>query len=134
MRTAFVALLVVLLAALVAQAEGWSILHPFSGSSTTSDAPKRPKPVPRTTIAAKQEPSALQKLGTGTKNFFTGIGAALTPKKTPSKKPDPYKTSYFNPNQAAAKKSSSSSWNPFHREEKPKKQTVNDFMSLKRPE
>ncbi len=34
----------------------------------------------------KKEPSALQKIGTGTKNLFTKVGNTITGKKTPPKK------------------------------------------------
>jgi hypothetical protein len=54
----------------------------FSGSS--SPAAESAPPV------KKPEPSAWQKLNGGTKKFFSGVGNALTVKKTPPKKPAPF--------------------------------------------
>ena len=68
-----------LLGALAAQTEGgW-----FDGGSSTEGT----NPRPGTNLgrpAAKKEPSGWEKLGSGTKKFFTGIGDTLSPSKKPT--------------------------------------------------
>ena len=56
--------------------EGWSLLHPFSSETTSETKPKRPTPK-----TVKKEPSTLNKVGTGTKNFFNKTGETLGLKK-----------------------------------------------------
>ena len=75
-------MLVVLADARPAACEGWSLLHPFSSETKTDAKPK--KPVLKT---AQTEPSLLEKIGTGTKNFFNKTGETLGLKKPESKKP-----------------------------------------------
>lgn len=133
--TAFV--LALLLGSRTAQAEGWSLLHPFSTTKTEAKPPATSKPARK---PVKKEPSTLDKMGTGTKNFFTGVGDKLSLKKSPPAKTGSYTTSSGNTNlgsQSSKIKSSSgsgSSWNPFHKEEPKPPKTLSDFVGMKRPE
>ena len=63
--------------------EAWSLLHPFTPDTTaqTTAPPPAPKPV-------KKEPSVLQKVGSGTKNFFNRAGEAVGIKKPEPKPPE----------------------------------------------
>jgi hypothetical protein len=60
-----------------ARGEGWS-LNPFAGSQKSSTT--------HTVNRSQQEPSMLQKMGTGTKEFFGRVGNVVTPHKSPPKK------------------------------------------------
>ncbi len=75
--------LVVLAGARPPECAAWSLWHPFSSESAgETTAPQPPvKPV-------KKEPSALEKVGTGTKNFFNRAGEAVGLKKPEPKKPE----------------------------------------------
>ena len=118
------------------QAEGWSILHPFSSSKPEAKSPEVAKPARK---PVKKEPSTLDKMGTGTKNFFSGVGDKLSMKKTtPAKPTGSYTTSSSHttlgtPSSKIKSSSSGSSWNPFYKEE-PKPKTLSDFVGMKRPE
>jgi hypothetical protein len=131
MKTVRLALAGIVLASLVGsqavQADGWSLANMFSTTTTkTEPAPKKPNPK-----YSKQPPSALEKVGTGTKNFFSGIGDTLTGKKTAPKKPvNSYSSLVRKPSKPAQK--TSSSWNPFHREEPKPPQSLKDFMGMQR--
>jgi hypothetical protein len=105
------------------RAEGWSLLHPFS-SGTTQSQPQKPLAPARKTTS--QQPSTPQKLGTGTKSFFGKIGDKLSLKKSTTTTTTP------RPSTSLATTKKSSSWNPFHSEEK-KPQTVSDFIASPRP-
>ena len=126
-RRIFPALLIpaLLFGSQMARAEGWSLLHPFSSGKTDSQPQKQAKPAP------PQEPSTLQKMGTGTKHFFGKVGEKLSLKKSATATTAPPNSGTST---AAPKKSSGlASLNPFHHEEK-KPQTVSDFIGSPRPE
>ena len=132
--------LVLLIGGLAVRAD-WSLLHPFSSGTTDSKPATKPAPQWKPTPPAKpaQPPSTVQKMTSGTKNFFTGVGNTLTGKKTPAKKPSPYTMSSGNNTTVGAaaksKQSSTSSWSLFHKEEKKKQpQTLSDFVGMPRPE
>jgi hypothetical protein len=102
--------------------EGWSLPNPFSSEPTT----KPKKPVLK---AAKKEPSALDKIGTGTKNFFNKTGETLGLKKPTPKKPQ-YATAKP-PVIQSQKKEESNSWlgSWFKPEEPQKPKTVGEWMA-----
>lgn len=121
------------------RAEGWSLLPPFSGSSSDSKS-KKPAPTVKKEPAAGNKAPA-DKAGAGTKSFFSGVSNALTLKKPEAKKPAAKSgwsssASGYSSSTAKSKPSSQSSWwNPFHKEEpKPRQQTLSDFVGMKRPE
>ena len=100
--------------------EAWSLLHPFS-----SDADTAKQPVPQ---LVKKEPSALEKVGTGTKNFFNKTGETLG-----LKKPEPKKPQYANPIPPRIQpkaKDEQKSWlgQMFGPEEREKLKSVSDWM------
>lgn len=107
------------------QADGW-----FSNafSSTKSSTTQKPPPWVKTT----KPPSALERLSTGTKNFFSGIGAALTPKKTAPKSSTMADSPWIRA-QTASKPPQKSSWSLFGSAAEPKKpKSPADFLSMKR--
>jgi hypothetical protein len=110
--------------------EGWSLLHPFSSDTKSDVKPK--KAVPK---AVKKEPSALEKVGTGTKNAFIHTAEALGLKKPEAKKPQyAYATP---PKVQPTKKKESKSWagSLFQPEEQPKPKNVPEWMMQnKRPD
>jgi hypothetical protein len=115
-------------------AEGWS---PSSLFSTKKSEPQQKKPVPPK--FPSKPPSTLDKAGTGTKNFFTGIGDTLSGKKSTTKKSTPSSplamgTKPTKPAPAAKKPTQQSSWNPFRREEQKKPQSLKDFVGMQRPD
>jgi hypothetical protein len=60
-----------------------------SGASESPAGGGTARPLPGTNLtrkAAKKEPSTLEKIGSGTKKFFSNIGDALTPGKKPAAK------------------------------------------------
>ncbi len=87
-----------------AMCEGWSILNPFSSSS---ESKKETVKKPAFKSAAKKEPSTLDKMGQGTKNFFNKTGETLG-----LKKPEPRKALYATAKQPTlqTKKKESKSW------------------------
>ena len=103
--------------------EGWSLPNPFSSESKTE--PKSKKPVLKT---AKKQPSALEKMSTGTKNFFNKTGETLGLKKPEPKKPG-YAVAKAPPIQPR-KKADSKSWlgSVFQSEEPKKDKTVPEWM------
>jgi hypothetical protein len=104
---------------------GWT-LNPFSSSGNTT------KKKTQITKVTKSEPSTLQKMGTGTKNFFDRTGETLG-----LKKPAPKKYTYANPQplQVQGKKTApSKSWlsSMFEPEEPKKPKTVTEWMGQPR--
>ena len=125
-------LLVVVLAALLANVQpalcgGWSIPNPFSSESKTASKKKA-----RITKVVKKEPSVLEKIGDGTKNFFDRIGETLGLKQ-PAPKKYGYATAQA-PRARGSKKTESKSWLPsiLPPEESKKPKTVTDWMSQPR--
>ncbi len=120
------ATLVFALLATARPADGWS-LNPFASSETKATTVRKP--------VAKKEPSTLDKIGTGTKDFFNKTGEALG-----LKKPEPRKPTYAiakPPKLQPRKKSKSNSWLPsfLQPQEPPKQKSVADWMTAnKRPD
>jgi len=132
-RIAVAGLMLILLAdARPALCDGWSLPNPFASDKDKTEA-KAKKPAPK---PAKKPPSTLDKIGAGTKNFFTGVGNTLTGKKSDPKK-DPSKP-YTNPQSPASKaqpkSDASKSWLPsWLRPEEPKPpKTVKEWMDQPR--
>ena len=102
--------------------EGWSLPNPFSSEPT-------PKPKKTGLKTVKQEPSALDKIGTGTKNLFNKTGETLGLKKPQPKKPQ-YATAKP-PTIQPVKKDDSKSWlgSLFKPEEPKKPKTVGEWMT-----
>jgi len=131
-QIAMVGLMLVLLAAVrPAPCNGWSLLNPFASDKDKTEA-KAKKPVAK---PVKKPPSTLDKIGAGTKNFFTSVGNTLTgkksqPKKAPSK-PYAYPQS---PGSKTQKKDDSKSWfGSWFKPEEPKPpKTIDDWMSQPR--
>ena len=131
-RIAVAGLMLVLLAAVwPAQCDGWSLPNPFASDKDKTET-KAKKSVLK---PAKKPPSTLDKIGTGTKNFFTGVGNTLTGKKTDPKKASskPYATPQ-SPVSKTQKKDESKSWfgSLFKSEEPKPAKTIDGFMSLPR--
>jgi len=99
------------------QADGW-FYNPFGGSNTQT-----------TKTAKKTEPSTLQKMNQGTKNFFTGLNpfGVSKPRNTSSGSVFPSRN-----NLKPKKKEASWSWWPTSPKEEPP-QTVDDFLARERP-
>ena len=131
-RIAVAGLMLVLLAAARPDVcDGWSLPNPFASDKDKTEA-KAKKPVLK---PAKKPPSTLDKIGTGTKNFFTGVGNTLTGKKAESKKAS--SKPYTNPQSSGSKsqkKDDSNSWfgSLFKSEEPRPAKTIDGFMSLPR--
>jgi hypothetical protein len=109
-----------------ATCEGWSLPNPFSSETKTK---AKQKPVVR---AVKKEPSVLEKLGTGTRSFFSRAGETLG-----LKKPEPKKYSYASavpPKTQSVNRAETKSWLPsmFQPEEPKKPKTVSEWMDNKR--
>jgi hypothetical protein len=141
-----VSLLSIGLAGVVSADDGWSLskLNPFkkspapqrtrasvsdhatrSGTNHMNVPPWTARPASTT---RRNEPSTLEKINQGTKDFFGKTKEVLMPWSSSSKKPasragsrQPAKTSWF------------SSWFPEKKKE-PEIRTVNDFLSLERPQ
>jgi hypothetical protein len=121
-------ILALLVNVMPAVCDGWSLSNPFS-SDTKTQALKQTAPKP-----VKKEPSALEKLGTGTKNFFSKTGEALGLKKPEPKKPL-YATAVARPQTIpSSKKTETKSWLPsmFQPEEPKKPKTVSEWIGNKR--
>jgi hypothetical protein len=105
--------------------DGWSLPNPFASSEPT------PKPRPKKVAArtAKQEPSTLDKIGTGTKNLFNKTGETLGLKKPQPKTPQ-YAVARP-PTIQPVKKEESKSWlGSMLGPEQPKKpKTVGEWMA-----
>jgi hypothetical protein len=99
---------------------GWSLPNPFASDTKTTVTP---------TKAAKTEPTVLQKVGTGTKNFFNKTGETLGLKKPESKK-----YHYASPKPPAQPAKPAKSWIPnmFQSEKKKERKTVTDWMAQPR--
>ena len=109
-----------------ATCDGWSLPNPFS--STTKSETKTKTHI---TTVKTQEPSMLEKIGTGTKNFFDRTGEKLGLKKPASKKYD-YATAQ-KPHVHASKPSSKSWLSKMFAPRNPKKpKTVTDWMGQPR--
>jgi hypothetical protein len=121
----FAAVLILFAGLRPAISEGWSLLNPFASESKTETKKKS------YTKVTKKEPSVLDKLGTGTKNFFDKTGETLG-----LKKPEPKKIQYASPkpHAQAMKKAPAKSWLPpmFPPEEPKKPTTVTDWMGQPR--
>jgi hypothetical protein len=78
----------------------------------------------------KPQPSLLNKMSTGTKKFFTGVGDALTFKKTESKKTVTPTNPWIKP----PKEEPKTSWLPsmFQKEEPKKKTSPSEWLDQKR--
>jgi hypothetical protein len=121
----FVLLMTLLLDVEPANCEGWSLWNPFSSGT------KSKKATWKTAKSTKKEPSALEKVGSGTKNLLDKTGETLG-----LKKPAPKKPQYAMPktpllqSQQKKEKSFLGSLSPFKSEE-PKKpyKDVNDWMT-----
>jgi hypothetical protein len=119
-------ILLVLAGAHPAACDGWSLPNPFSTETKTST---KKKPV---TKLARKEPSLLDKVGVGTKDFFNRTGETLG-----LKKPEPKKYGYATavpPKIQPAKKMQKKSWlsGMFQAEEPKKPKTVSEWMDNKR--
>jgi hypothetical protein len=131
MRIAQITLIAVMLVTLVgvqpALCDGWSLPNPFATKTTT----EKKKPVVR---PAKKQQTVLDKIGTGTKNFFNKTGEAIGIKK-PEKKVQ-YTMATPKPRTITpTKKTETKSWLPsFLRPEKPKRETmdVKDWIAQPR--
>ena len=132
-RIAMTGLMLVLLADVrPALCDGWSLPNPFASDKDKTEA-KAKKPVAK---PVKKPPSTLDKIGAGTKNFFTGVGNTLTGKKAEPKK-DPAKQNAYPQSptsKAQKKKDDSKSWfGSWFKPEEPKPaKTIDGFMSLPR--
>lgn len=107
-----------------ATCEGWSILHPFSSSESKQETKTR-QPAPKT---ARQESSTLDKMGQGTKKFFSQTGETLGLKKPEPKKPT-YATAKPPVIQPPPKKESKSWFGSMFQPEEKKPKTVGEWMS-----
>ncbi|MHB1033483.1 MAG: hypothetical protein ACYC35_01835 [Pirellulales bacterium] len=149
------AILVLLAAGSRATAEGWSWTSPFSsGAKDTSGQAKSNKsksssnvsrtamidgrPLVKPSISPqRKEPSALDKVGSGTKKFFTRTADAISFKKpAPKKKPSTsyaWGSSQKTPQPKLKKKDQSwfSSW--FAPKEPKPPESVGEWLALKRP-
>jgi len=114
-----------LIAAPCVQAEDWSLWPVASGKKSSS----------------KKEPGFLDKITTGTKNFFTKTRDALTPGSTTTKKKQAAPWTTNNPSNssnsstaksAPAKKGLFDSW--FAKDEPKKPETAAEWIALPRPE
>ncbi|MEX1041488.1 MAG: hypothetical protein WDZ51_12695 [Pirellulaceae bacterium] len=103
-----------------AQADGW-FYNPFGGSSDQSTKTVK--------SSKKTEPSTLQKMNQGTKEFFTGLNPFAA-----SKSRNASSGSIFPSRNNLKPKKKDSSWNWWfssQKEEPP--QTVDDFLARERP-
>jgi hypothetical protein len=106
--------------------EAWSLLHPFSSETDT----KLQGPAARPT---KKEPSTLDKVGAGTKNFFSKTGETLGLKKAQPKKPLYVSATPKQPVINQPKKNNSKSWFPWMKsEEPPRPKNVPEWMENRR--
>lgn len=107
-----------------AACEGWSLPNPFSSSS---ESKKEAAKKPAFKSAAKKEPSTLDKMGQGTKNFFDKTGETLG-----LKKPAPKKALYATAKQPTlqTRKKESKSWfdKTFGPSEPEKPKDVHEWM------
>lgn len=106
-------------------AEGWSLWPSAQQKSNQSTAKSEPIAPPH---KAQPEPSALEKIGTGTKNFFTQIGNTLTGKKP--EEPRKRMAGMATPSRPySAGKKESGSWMPsWLQAEEQKPTTVPEYM------
>jgi hypothetical protein len=111
-----------------AKCDGWSLANPFSSSTKTTEVKRKPAPK-----ATTKDPSVLQKLGTGTKNFFNKTGEAIGLKKPEAKKSH-YATATPKPRNIQPVKKESKSWLPsFMQPEEPKKpKNVSEWLAQPR--
>jgi hypothetical protein len=131
MRIAQITLIAVMLVALAglrpALCDGWSLPNPFVSKTTTEKKKSVVRP-------AKKQPTVLDKIGAGTKNFFNKTGEAIGIKK-PDKKVQ-YTMATPKPRTITpAKKTETKSWLPsFLRPEEPKKEKmdVKDWIAQPR--
>ena len=103
------------------ECKAWSPLHPFSSDTATANASPPPaKPV--------KEPSALDKVGSGTKSFFNRAGEAVGLKKPEAKMPGYARV--IPPTIVPPKKPESKSWfaTMFGPEEPEKPKTVSEWL------
>ncbi len=104
-------------------------LWPFSGDKSESDASRSNGATPRTNIVAtssQTQPSTFDKIGTGTKNFFTKIGNTVTGKKTPTRQDNAAPVYPKNP--LTMQDKDKSWWPSWLRSEKEKPKTVQQFL------
>jgi hypothetical protein len=105
---------------------GWA-LWPFSDDNSASAAAKSNSPATRNvaSTSGQAQPSALEKMGTGTKNFFTKVGDTVTFKKTPPKQ-DMNAPVY--PKNPLAQEKDTSWWPSWLRKQKPEYKTVPEYL------
>ena len=114
--------------------EGWlGKLNPLAKKQTHST------PASRKHNVRKAEPSALDKLSSGTKKFFTGTRDALTGKKPAAQRKSTNQYTPWNGTSQAPRQASSQkkkSWlDSLFRPEKPKQvESLKDWVGLPRPE
>jgi hypothetical protein len=110
-------------------ADGWSLWPAASSDATSSTAPA---PIKNATPPAQKSPSALAKVGSGTKNFFAKTKNALT-----FNKPAPPKRSIQPPNPFMPKPrpEDKKAWfdGLFAKKPPEKPKTPADWISLPRP-
>jgi hypothetical protein len=102
-----------------------------NGSSPPNLSPDGQTNAKKTTLAqTKPQPSLLNKMSTGTKKFFTGVGDTLTFKKTSKKTTVTPTNPWFKP----PKEEPKNSWLPsmFQKEEPKKPTSPSDWLDQKR--
>ena len=111
--------------------QSWSLLSPLSSDTKADPKTDTSRPISR---VVQKQPSTLDKVGTGTKNFFNKTGETLG-----LKKPEPKRPLYAvarPPTILPPKKPESKSWlsslSPYKAAEPEKPKTVKDWMANKR--
>jgi hypothetical protein len=109
-----------------ASAEGWKLpnLNPFSKTSSKGTQTTRARPAVSPSRAA--EPSFLEKVNTGTKEFFTKTGDFLMPWKKSDKKPSASRTTTA---ARPAGKKSIFPWAGDKKETEPEPQSLTDWLA-----
>jgi hypothetical protein len=111
-------------------------LWPFSSENNGANASRSNGTVRTTNVAAtssQTQPSTLDKIGTGTKDFFTKIGNTVTGKKTQPKKDN--SAPVYPKNPLTMQDNDKSWWPSWLRSEEKKPKDVKGFLAgSKRPE
>ncbi len=114
---------------------GWSP-WPFSSEDSQSEASKANRRLPTTRVAqntTRTQPSTLDKIGTGTKNFFTKIGNTLTGKKSQPKQD--MNAPVYPKNPLTMVDKDKSWWPSWLRPEQPRPKNVREYLQeTKRPQ